>query len=73
MLAIDKHLYRHFKTNKIYEILCHAKHTESLEDLIVYRCCLTNQVWTRPTKMFEGKATNDDGEPVERFYLVGTA
>ena len=41
--------YRHFKGN-IIEVLEVAKHTETLEDMVVYRH--DNTIWVRPYKMF---------------------
>ena len=43
--------YRHFKGH-IIEITGMAKHSETLEDLIVYKHLGTNEFWARPKKMF---------------------
>lgn len=41
--------FKHFKGN-IYEIVCLAKHTESEEDLVVYKSEV--QTYARPLEMF---------------------
>lgn len=41
--------YRHFK-GTIYEVIAIAKHTETLEDLVIYTH--DNQIWARPYDMF---------------------
>ncbi|MBW6409016.1 DUF1653 domain-containing protein [Clostridium weizhouense] len=49
---IKEGVYKHFKGN-YYLVLYICKHTESLEDMVVY-CELDGQdrVWVRPLKMF---------------------
>ena len=41
--------YRHFKGN-VYEIVALAKHTETLEEMVVYKS--DNEIWVRPRSMF---------------------
>jgi len=41
--------YRHFKGN-IIEIIAFAKHTENLEELVVYKH--NENIWARPVSMF---------------------
>ena len=41
--------YRHFKGN-IIEVIALAKHTESLEELVVYKH--GENIWARPVSMF---------------------
>ena len=43
---------RHFKGN-IIEVVCVAKHTETLEDMVVYTH--NNEYWVRPMSMFQDK------------------
>lgn len=48
-------LYRHYK-NKPYTYVGIAKHSETLEDVVVYECRYPNdraKLWVRPRKMFE--------------------
>ena len=51
---IKNGIYQHYKGNK-YEVIGIAKHSETLEDLVVYRALYDNkvsQLWVRPLKMF---------------------
>ena len=58
--------YRHFK-GKEYEVLCVAKHSETLEDLVVYRALYGDGgVWVRPISLFLDAVTRD-GTAVFRF------
>ncbi len=44
--------YRHYKGNE-YEIIGMARHTETLEPLVVYRALYGEQgLWVRPAAMF---------------------
>lgn len=46
-------LYRHFKGNK-YQLLYVAKHSETLEDMVVYRVLYGEYgIWVRPAHMWE--------------------
>ncbi len=70
MLKLGK--YKHFK-GKYYEVLGFAKHSETLEDYVYYRCLHENKVsttWVRPLKMFEEKIVLPDGKKVARFEYV---
>ena len=43
--------YRHFKGN-FYKVLGFAKHSETLEDMVVYQSVETGENWVRPYKMW---------------------
>lgn len=59
--------YRHFKGNE-YEILAIAKHSETLEEMVVYQALYGEQeVYVRPLSMFMETV---NGQP--RFSLVET-
>jgi hypothetical protein len=47
--------YRHFKGNE-YEIVTVARHSETMEELVIYRSLKDGSVWARPKSMFVGKA-----------------
>jgi hypothetical protein len=58
--------YRHYKGNT-YEVLYTAKHSETLEDMVVYRACYGDfGVWVRPLGMFLERVIYR-GEEVQRF------
>lgn len=44
-------LYRHYKGN-VYQVLAIGLHTETLEELVVYKATSGDQVWIRPLKMW---------------------
>ena len=43
--------YKHYKGN-VYKILALAKHSETVEDMIVYQSVETGDVWVRPERMW---------------------
>ena len=47
-----KDKFRHFKGN-IIEVVCIAKHSATLEDMVVYTH--DNEYWVRPMSMFQDK------------------
>jgi len=49
---IPNGIYKHFKGNN-YEVLYIAKHSETLEPMVVYKALYgTNNIWVRPASMF---------------------
>ena len=62
--------YKHFK-GKEYEVLGVARHSETLEDYVVYKCLYGDySTWIRPLKMFE-EEVEVDGKKVKRFEYIG--
>ena len=64
--------YKHYKGNE-YNVLAVAKHSETLEDYVVYEALYDNKVskiWIRPLKMFLEKIEKD-GELIDRFKFIG--
>ena len=58
--------YRHYKGQE-YELIGFAKHSETLEKLVVYRALYgEGELWVRPFDMFFGKLVVD-GVERERF------
>ena len=58
--------YRHFK-GKEYEVLYIAKHSETMEEMVVYRALYGDcGVWVRPKNMFLEQVTRD-GKTFPRF------
>lgn len=63
--------YKHYK-GRYYEVIGVAKHSETMEDLVVYYCLYPNkngQIWVRPLSMF-GEQVVVNGEKVQRFTFV---
>ncbi|MBR5183687.1 MAG: DUF1653 domain-containing protein [Bacteroidales bacterium] len=61
--------YRHFKGN-IYKVLHVAKHSETLEDYVVYQAMYgAHGIWVRPKTMFEESLTRD-GQTFKRFSPI---
>jgi hypothetical protein len=62
--------YRHFK-GKEYEVIGVAKHSETQEELVVYRALYgEHQLWVRPLSMFE-ETVVVDGIKKPRFEFIG--
>lgn len=58
--------YRHYKGGE-YEVVGTARHSESDELLVVYRCLYdNNSLWVRPLAMFMDTVETATG-PVQRF------
>ncbi len=62
--------YRHYKGN-LYEVIGIAKHSETLEDLVIYKPLYESisEYWVRPISMWNELVTVD-GEQVIRFKRV---
>ena len=61
--------YRHFKGNE-YEVLYVAKHSETLEEMVVYRALYGEHgVWVRPAEMWDETITRD-GKTFKRFEKI---
>lgn len=66
---MESRYYKHFK-GKPYEFLYEARHTETLEELVVYRALYgERKVWVRPRDMFFGDITRD-GYSGRRFIPI---
>ena len=67
--------YEHYK-GKRYEVIGVARHSETLEEVVVYRALYDSAefgnetLWVRPKDMFLGNAIVD-GKEVPRFKFVG--
>lgn len=61
--------YRHFKGN-IYRVLHIARHSETLEEMIVYQAMYGERgIWVRPLAMFEEEIKRD-GKTFRRFSPI---
>lgn len=63
-------IYRHFKGN-LYEVLGTAKHSESLEEMVVYKALYDEgSLWVRPASMWD-ETIERDGTVYKRFTFIG--
>ena len=63
-------VYRHYKGNQ-YEVVGFAKHSETLEDMVVYKALYGESgTWVRPLSMWENPI-EVDGKTVKRFEYIG--
>lgn len=65
--------YQHSKTGNFYQVIGVAKHSETLEEFVVYECLYENprsKIWIRPLKMFM-EEVEINGTRVPRFKFVG--
>ena len=65
--------YQHSKTGNYYRVIGIAKHSETLEELVLYETLYenpTSKLWVRPVKMFLEKV-EINGKKVPRFKFVG--
>lgn len=61
--------YRHFK-GKEYEVIGIAKHSETLEDMVVYKALYgSGELWVRSADMFKETVTVN-GQTVKRFSYI---
>lgn len=61
--------YKHYK-GKEYEVIGVAKHSETLEELVVYRGLYEGGgLWARPLKMFL-EEVEIDGQKMPRFQYI---
>ena len=63
--------YRHFKGN-IYRVLHIAKHSETLEEMVVYQAMYGKRgIWVRPKAMFEEEIERDC-KTIKRFAPISS-
>ena len=61
--------YRHFKGNE-YEVLFVGKHSETLEEMVVYRALYGDgDVWVRPAAMWN-ETVEREGKTCPRFTYI---
>ncbi len=70
--SIQPGRYRHYKGNE-YTVVGTARHSETLEELVVYRQEYGEHgLWVRPREMF-GETIMVDGQAVPRFRPLGSS
>ncbi len=66
---VIKGVYQHFKGGK-YEVLDLVKHSETLEELVLYRHLDdAGGLWVRPVHMFQ-ETVGRDGKTMPRFVFI---
>ncbi len=69
MDSIKKGIYRHYKGN-LYEVIGIAKHSETLEEMVVYQAMYGERgIWVRSKSMFE-EMIERDGKVFRRFSPI---
>ncbi len=71
-MEIRKGIYKHSKSGKEYRVINLAKHSETLEDMVVYETLYENEaskVWVRSLSMFVEDVLID-GVKKPRFVFV---
>ena len=62
--------YRHFKGHE-YEVIGIAKHSETTEEMVVYRALYGEQgLWVRSASMWN-ETVERDGKVYQRFTYIG--
>lgn len=70
MESIKPGRYRHFKGRE-YEVLGIARHSETEEELVVYRALYGDfGLWVRPVSMWN-ETVERDGKTSRRFTYIG--
>ena len=70
-MKIKPGIYKHYKGKK-YRVIGVAKHSETLDDLVVYEALYENEMsnlWVRPIDMFFDEVEKD-GKKMKRFELI---
>lgn len=72
-VKVPKGKYQHYKTKNFYEVVGGGLHTETEEDLVIYKPLYKNKYdyFARPVKMFLEKVKDPEtGKLVPRFKKV---
>lgn len=59
--------YRHFKGD-LMKVLFIARHSETLEELVIYEHLNDNKIWARPYDMFNSKVDKEKYPNVNQEY-----
>jgi hypothetical protein len=70
-MELEPGIYKHYKGN-LYEVIAVAKHSETLEKLVVYKATYQKEgenLWVRPLNMFLENVLVD-GKEIKRFQKI---
>lgn len=67
-MSIQPGLHQHFKGG-LYKVLGTVKHSETLEELVLYESQKDGGLWVRPLQMFT-ETVEHEGRKVPRFQLI---
>lgn len=59
--------YRHFK-GTMHKVIAIAKHSETLEDLVIYTHEETDEIWARPYLLFNSLVDKEKYPQAEQKY-----
>lgn len=74
-MTLESGVYEHYK-GKRYRVIGVARHSETMEDLVVYKALYDssefgpNSLWVRPKAMFE-EQVEVNGQIIPRFKYLG--
>lgn len=60
-------MYRHFK-GTLHKVIAIAKHSETLEDMVIYTHEGTDEIWARPISLFTSKVDHEKYPDVLEEY-----
>lgn len=69
--------YCHYKTKALYEVIGTARHSETQEEMVIYKALYDSKkigyhaTWVRPKSMFL-EQVNFGGSIMSRFQWIGT-
>lgn len=67
--------YQHFRNKQCYEVIGVARHSETLQELVIYKALYATsefehgQLWVRPKEMFL-ESVEHEGQYLPRFKLL---
>jgi hypothetical protein len=67
--------YQHYRTEKLYEVIGIARHSETYEEMVIYKALYEcdnfgkDQLWVRPKTMFFEHVSHN-GSSVPRFKWI---
>lgn len=60
-------IYKHFKGN-VYQVICIAKDSETLDELVIYKDVNSDKIWARKKDIFLSKVDKEKYPEVMQEY-----